>query len=116
MRFIIQTLVIALVAYVLERFVGWWGIAVAAALGGYFLRTRMNFLAGFVGVGLLWLLLALYTDAASANGLANRVADIFTIPKTLLVLVTVLVGGVVGGFAALTGARLHPKKRNSVYH
>jgi hypothetical protein len=116
MRLILQILVIALVAYALERFIGWWGIAVAAALGGYFLRSRMNFLAGFVSIGLLWLLLALYTDAASANGLASRVADIFTIPKALLILVTVLVGGLVGGFAALTGARLHPKKRESVYH
>jgi hypothetical protein len=46
----------------------------------------------------------------AAMPLAEKVAAIFTISKTVLIALTALLGGLVGGFAALSGSLLKPKK------
>ena len=50
MRFAIQVLVILILGFFMELVLPWWSIAVAAFAGGLFLHTRMNFLAGFLGM------------------------------------------------------------------
>ena len=116
MKFILQVFVIAALAYVAELYMSWWTIAVAAILGGYFLKSKANFLAGFLAIGLMWLLIAWLADSSSPSHLGEKVAAIFTISKPLLLLVTCLLGGLVGGFGAWTGARLRPEKRRSPYY
>lgn len=107
MRFAIQVLVILILGFFMELVLPWWSIAVAAFAGGLFLHTRMNFLAGFLGIGVLWLGKALITDLSSPSDLADRVAVLFMLhSKFLLLLVTLLLGGVVGGFASMTGGAL----------
>lgn len=113
MRFALQTLVILILASVLELFLPWWSIALAAFIGGLVFRTNANFFAGFLGVAALWVLMALVIDTSSATDLTRRVAGIFMgIPVWGLYAVTALIGGLVGGLAATTGASLRkPKKR-----
>lgn len=107
MRFAVQILVIVVLGFFLELFFPWWSVAIAAFCGGLLIHTRMNFLGGFLGVGLLWLAKALITDLSSDSDLTERVAAIFMLhSKTLLLLVTVLLGGIVGGFASTTGGAL----------
>jgi hypothetical protein len=107
MRFLLQFVFIIILGYILELFFPWYTIAVAAFLLGYALKSKANFLAGFLAIGLLWTAKAWLTDNAGDSDLANRVAHIFTLPnKSLLYAVMALVGGLVGGFAALTGALL----------
>lgn len=112
MKFIIQFIAIALVAFLLELFMPWWCIAIAAAACGYALKSKANFLAGLLGIALLWLLKAWLLDASSAAPLAERVAAIFNLNKPLLMLATALIGGLVGGFAAMAGAALKNEKVN----
>jgi hypothetical protein len=115
MKFILQIIIIAIAATALEMFLPWWSIAIAAAAGGYFVKTKANFLAGFISVALLWIGYAYMLEANAAAPLAERVASIFSITKPLLILVTGILGGLVGGFAAMAGGSLKKEKR-SYYH
>lgn len=116
MKFSIQLLVIGVVATVLQLFFPWWSIVFAALGGGYLLKSKQNFLAGFLSIALLWGGYAFILDSSGAAPLADRVAGILTINKNLLFAVTALMGGLVGGFAALTGSLLKKDKRKSLYY
>lgn len=113
MRFLLQLIVIAILAFVLEMLLPWWSIAIAAFVGGLALNSRANFLAGFLGIGLLWLLYALMMDASSAAPLAERISKVLFINKPLLFLITTVVGGLVGGFAATAGGALRKTSKRS---
>jgi len=107
MRFPVQIILIVVAGFFLELFFPWWSVAIAAFAGGLLLNTRMNFLAGFLAIGTLWVVKALITDLSTHSDLADRVARIFMLyNKTLLLLVTFLLGGLVGGFASMTGGAL----------
>ena len=111
MRFPVQVLVIIVAGFFLELFFPWWSVAIAAFIGGVLLTTRLNFLAGFLGVGLLWVGKALITDLSSQSDLADRVARIFMLHnKSLLLLFIFVLIGLVGGFAAMTGGALRKHK------
>ena len=107
MKFIIQVVSIAVFAFILEMFLPWWSIAISAFILGYGFKSKANFFAGFLGIGLLWLIKALLIEISAAMPLAENVATILILNnKALLMLVMVVVGGLVGGFAALTGSLL----------
>ena len=112
MRFPVQILIIVVFGSFMELFLPWWSVAIAAFAGGILLTTRMNFLAGFLAIGMLWLIKALIMDLSSESDLADRVARIFMLHnKAILLLVTFLLSGLVGGFAAQTGGALKRKIR-----
>lgn len=113
MKFLLQLIIIAALALILEMLLPWWSIAIAAFIGGLTLNTRANFLAGFLGIGLLWLAFALMMDVTSAAPLAERVSKVLFINKPLLMLATMLIGGLVGGFAAMAGGALRGKNKRS---
>jgi hypothetical protein len=115
MKFVIQIVAIILLAYVLSWFMPWWSIAIAAFAGGAVLSTRFNFLAGFLAIGLLWAITAMLIDATAAAPLSERVAKIMTVSKPVLFIVTAVLGGLVGGFAAMTGGALRKDKRKYNY-
>ncbi len=111
MKFVLQLIGIALLAYIFELFLPWYYIAVAAFIMGYLLKSRANFLAGFLGIAFIWVLKAWLIDSAGATDLAERVAHIFSLKqKELLFLVMAIVGGLVGGLGALTGGLLKGKR------
>lgn len=112
MKFLLQLFLIIILAHILELFLPWYYIAVAAFLGGYTLKSKANFIAGFLAIALLWSLKAWWIDTSSPSDLAQRVANILLVKQTVfLYLLTALIGGLVGGFAALSGALLKRKPR-----
>lgn len=113
MRFSLQLITIAILALVFELLLPWWSIAIAAFLGGIAFNSRYNFLAGFLAVGLLWLLFALMMDLTATAPLAERVSKILFVNKPVLMLITSLIGGLVGGFAAIAGGALMGKSKRS---
>jgi hypothetical protein len=115
-RFFIQILIITILASVLELLLPWWSIAIAAFVGGYAFRTNANFLAGLLSIGLLWLFTSFIIDLSSATTLTEKVAMIFSVSKPVLFLLTSLVGGLVGGFAAMSGSALRKEKRKLKYY
>jgi hypothetical protein len=110
MKFIIQLVVIFLFAYLLELFLPWYAIAIAAFIGGL-INSRFNFFAGFIAIALLWTLKAGLIESSSSSDLANRVALIFPVKqKALLYIVMAVLGGLVGGLAAMAGSALRARK------
>jgi hypothetical protein len=116
MRFLIQLIVIIILASILELFLPWWSITFAAFFGGWLFRTNLNFVAGFLGVALLWTITSLIIDMSAAAPLSERVATTFFLPKPFLFVVTAVIGGLVGGFAAMAGSALRKEKRRMKYY
>jgi hypothetical protein len=63
------------------------------------------FAATFLGLFLLWAIMALMIDSANDHLLSQKIATILPLhgSSELLILITALVGGLVSGFAGLTG-------------
>jgi len=106
-RFIIQIVITAIVCFMFQKLFPWWTMAIGAFLVGFvFSNTGFkSFLAGFLAIGLLWLGMALFIDNVTQSILTEKIGQLF--PLNLFVL-TSLVGGLVGGFASMTGSLLKP--------
>jgi hypothetical protein len=113
MRFFTQMILIAVAAYLLDLFLPWYSVAIAAFLVSVLIQSASNFFAGFLGVGILWFASAWLINADASNSLASRVAAIFPLNnnETLLMLLTALIGALVAGCAAVAGASLRKEKR-----
>jgi hypothetical protein len=112
MNFFLKVMIILLTAFILAFFMPWWSIAIAAFVGGALVRSKATFVAGFMAIACLWFLKAFLIDLSSNSDLPERVAMIFPLQsKTALIIFTAVLGGLVGGFAALTGSLLQRKKR-----
>lgn len=107
MRFLAQFIVIGVISHLVGYFTPWYGFAIVAFLAGYFINSRQNFLAGFAAIALLWTIDALLADMSSSSTLPLRVAQLFGGSSVFITYVaTALVGGLVGGFACMSGAML----------
>ena len=64
MKFLLATLLTALLSFIAGIFLPWWSIAIIAFLISLVVRQSMSrsFLAGFAGIFLLWSLVALWID------------------------------------------------------
>lgn len=115
MRFLVATLLIAVLAYIAGMFLPWWSIApVAFVVAFLFLQNiGAGFLSGFAGIFILWGLLALWIDVKNESILSHKIAQLFPLggSSALLVFVTAFVGALVGGFAAMAGSSLRPAGR-----
>ncbi|RYZ23227.1 MAG: hypothetical protein EOO16_05725 [Chitinophagaceae bacterium] len=113
MRFLLSILLIVFFAFIAGRYLPWWSIAIVAFLVGVAIPQRLlrNFLSGFIAIFLLWAGLALWLDIGNEHLLSRKVAELLKLPSSfLLVLVTALVGGLVGGFASLSGGSLRANR------
>jgi hypothetical protein len=123
MKFIGQIILIALFTFLGQYFLPWWGLFFTAAIAAAIIPTRgfPTFLAGFIAVAGLWFMQIYLIDAANESLLSTKIAAIFTLSSPMqLMLVSSAVGGICGGFAALTGklfASIFKKerKRHPVY-
>ena len=107
MKFLIQFVATLFSAHLLALFMPWYSIAIAAFVMGFLLKSNTNFLAGFAAIATLWVFNALLIDAGSSSDLAERVAKLLTVKyEIVLFVVMAVIGGLVGGFAALTGSLL----------
>jgi len=114
MKFLYQTIATILGCFAVQYFLPWWTMAIVAFAFGYFFQNKgaLSFLAGFIGVGLLWFIVAYRIDASSQSLLTEKINRIF--PLNVFILM-VAVGGLVGGFAALTGSLMNPKRVSKYY-
>ena len=110
MRFILSVLLIAVLGFIAGMYLWWWTIAVVAFLVLIMLPQRLgsSFLAGFLGIFIMWFLVAFLRDMKNDHILSEKVASLFKLgPNSiLLILITALVGGLVAGFAAMSGSSL----------
>lgn len=108
----------AFLAYVtgLYSALPWWSFVITSLIVSVAIHQRAGraFLAGFLGVFLLWVGIAFIKDAANEHILSTKVAEVLPLGGSylVLILVTGVVGGLVSGLAALTGSylRRHPHR------
>lgn len=99
-------LFILIIAFALQFFLPWWIVApVSFGLAAWLGRSGGKaFGAGFAGIGLGWLLLSIFIHFRTEGILTNKVIQLFSLPHpALLLLITALIGGLVGGFSAWAG-------------
>jgi len=98
--------IILILSLISGFFLPWWVAAIIAFLVAlYWGKTSgQAFWSGFLALFLAWLILALLKSIPNDNILATRVAHLLHLPNwTLLLVVTAIIGGLVGGLAALSG-------------
>jgi hypothetical protein len=110
LKYILSILVTALLAFVSGLYMPWWGIAVAAFLVSAAIPQKpvYSLLSGFLGVFLLWEVLAWWIDNKNNGILSQKIANILPLggSSVLLILITSIIGALVAGFAALAGSYL----------
>jgi len=113
MKFVSSILLTALLSFVAGLYLPWWSVALASFTVGILVPMVpwKSFLAGFIGVFLLWGLLAAWIDSKNNHILSEKIAQIFPLGGSyfLLILVTAFIGALVGGVAGLTGSYVRKK-------
>lgn len=102
----ILAILLALSAWLLGFILPWWSLSIPALLLGSRLGKTgwSSFAYGFVGIGGLWLLQTAYIHFVNQGILTTRIAELFSLPHPVLVIViTVVAGGLAGGLSTLTG-------------
>jgi hypothetical protein len=114
MKFISSILLTALLSFVAGLYLPWWSVALAAFASCVLIQSApwKSFLAGFLGVFLLWGALASIIDSKNNHILSQKIAQLFPLggSSVLLILVTAFIGGLVGGFAGLTASYVRKKQ------
>ena len=119
MKFFNSLLLTALLSFIAGIYISyWWFFAVVAFLVAVLIHQRgfKAFFAGFLALFILWFVLAFWMDFANEGVLSVKIASILGLSgsKWLLMIITAFVGGLVAGFAALSGSYLRstsPKKQ-----
>ena len=100
-------LIILVATAILQFFTPWWTIALVPFLIMIWRpeTSLKSFSISFMAIAILWLSYGLYLHTTTDGAMSNRVAEIFSLPNgLLLLLVTTIVGGLVGGLAGLAGS------------
>ncbi|MCX6201410.1 MAG: hypothetical protein NTW77_04180 [Bacteroidetes bacterium] len=115
MKFIVAILLHGFLAFALGLYsqFPWWLFVATSGIVAFFIMDTpaKSFFAGFLGLGALWAGLAFGKDLANAHLLSSKVAQILPLGGSYVALIAVtgVVGGLLGGFSALTGAFMRSK-------
>ena len=106
MKFVVSILLIALLSFAAGLYFPWWSIAIAAFVVALLivLRPFWSFVAGFIAVFVLWLLIVMRISGANDGILAHRIAILIGVGETALMFIAAFIGGIVSGLGALTGS------------
>lgn len=116
MKFFVALLLTAVLGFLGGLWLPWWSLVLAAFIAGWLIpQTALrSYLSSFLGLFLLWAGLAYWINSGNDSILSERVAGLFPGPDTALFMVILsgLIAGIVGGFAALTGHYLRARPRS----
>ena len=118
MKFITAIILTALLAFIsgLLSFSPWWGFAVTSLIVALLVHQKAGkaFLAGFLGLFLLWGGLACWIDMKNNGVLSQKIASVLPLGgnSILLIVVTGVAGGLVAGFAAMSGSYLRSSAKD----
>lgn len=92
--------------WLFNLFLPWWSLLVPAFIFGIWLTEKgvAAFFTGFTAAGLAWLLQALIIDIFNGAVLSSRIAETLSLPAPwFLLLITFIIGGIMGGMGTLSG-------------
>lgn len=108
MKFTVSLILTALLSFAAGLYLDWWSLALASFVVALCIPQKpwQNWLAGFLGLFLLWGGLAIWLDIRNQHLLSGKVARILPLggSAVALVLVTAFAAALVAGFAALSGS------------
>lgn len=108
MKFIVVVLLTALLGYAAPLYFSWWSFAVCSFVIALFIHQKplVAFVATFLGLFLLWGIMAMLIDNANNHLLSQKIALVLPLngSSILLILITALIGGLVSGFAGLSAS------------
>ena len=99
-------LFIAVTAWLLSFVMPWWAAAIPGLFFGFMLGDsgKSSAMWGFIGIGGLWLIQSIIIFIINDGALTTRMANLFSLPSPVLViLITVLIGGLIGACSTLSG-------------
>lgn len=108
-KFFISSLILTIIVltFLMGYFFEWWTVAIAAFIGGAIFgkSSGETFARGMVAVIILWLLMVCYHHFSTQGILSNKIAQILPVGGNvgILIVITVLIGGLVGGWGAMSG-------------
>ena len=115
MKFFVATILTALLAFISGLFLPWWGMAITSLLVAVLVHQKAGkaFLAGLLGVFILWAGLAWWIDMKNNGVLSEKIASVLPLGgnAVLLILVTGFIGGLVAGMAAMSGSFLRASNK-----
>lgn len=106
MKFILTILLIAFLGAGLTFLpLSWWAIALVSGAVAFQMRLTAlsSFLAGFLAVVLLWAAQAYFINVANNGILLAKISELLKMGNTTIWAIMLLIGGLVGGFSAMTG-------------
>ena len=111
MKFLLATILTALLSFIAGIYVPlWWSFALVALLVALLIHQRAGraFFAGFLGLFILWFILIFWMDNGNDGVLSVKIASLLPLggSKWTLIIVTAIIGGLIAGFAALSGSYL----------
>ncbi len=109
MKFFVSLILHALLAFAIGLFsLPWYGFVITSAIIAFAipLKPLKSFISAFIALFLLWLSLAIKIDVANEHLLSQKIATLLPLNGNywLLIFITAFVGGLLAGFAALTGS------------
>jgi hypothetical protein len=106
----VLVILLAYTAYLFSTIVPWWGFSIGAFIAGVAVPQKawLSWLSGFAGLFVCWAVLVWYTSNQNNDLMAIKMAEVLPLNGSsgMLIIITALIGAVVGGFACLTGAYL----------
>jgi hypothetical protein len=121
MKFLLFTLLSALVVVFLNIVAPYWAVMIALTVLAGIIRPSGwgGFFGGGLGMGLVWLGQTVYISAVTSSTLPDKMGALMGLGSGLnLMLLTAVLGFILGGFSGLLGVmfrNLVQKKRTDVY-
>ena len=111
MKFFNSFILTALLSFITGIYISyWWFFAVIAFFVAILIHQKgyKAFTAGFLALFVLWFVLAFWIDFANEGVLSAKIASLLRLGGSnwMLMIVTACIGGLVAGFAALSGSYL----------
>ena len=116
MKFFVSILLMMMVSFASCLYFPWWSIAVACFLIATLIPQKKGiaFLTGFIALFLLWGGLSFWISSNNQHVLAHRISQLILKKDNplSLILVTGLIGAIVGGISSLTGSLMRSSISN----
>ncbi len=115
MKFFVAIILTGLLAFISGLFLPWWCMAITSLLVALLVHQKAGkaFLSALLGLFLLWAALAWWIDMKNNGVLSVKIASVLHLDgnRFLLILATGLIGGLVAGFAAMSGSFLRSSNK-----
>lgn len=116
MKFLVAVLLTALLSFIAGIYIAWWWFFAIVAFAVALLvhqKAAKAFFSGFLALFLLWGGLAYWIDFKNESILSAKISELLPLggSSLLLIVMTGFIGGLVAGFAAMSGSFLRSAKK-----